>query len=64
MACGEAAAVGEADASGEADAVGEPTAMGKLEIAEAGYEAEGVTPEGVATEEGPADGEVANGQLP
>src|ERR1035437_10159381 len=57
MACGEAAAVGEADASGD------PTAMGRLEIAEAGYEAEGVAPEGVATEVGPAVGVAANGQL-
>jgi hypothetical protein len=54
----------EADAVGEANASGEPTAMGKLDIAEVAYEAEGVAPEGVATEAGPADGEAANGQLP
>jgi hypothetical protein len=57
-------ATGECDAVGEAwDAVGEPTTTGRVEVAEAGYEAEAVTAEGVATVADPPDGEAANGQL-
>lgn len=58
MACGEAGAVGEGW-----DAAGEPITTGWFDIAEAGYEANGVAAEGVATEAGSPDGEAANGQL-
>jgi hypothetical protein len=58
MACGEPDAVGETW-----DAGGEPTTRGRLEVAEPGYEAKGVTAEGVGTEVDPPDGEAASGQL-
>jgi hypothetical protein len=45
------------------DAAGEPITTGWFDIAEAGYEANGVAAEGVAREVEPADGDAANGQL-
>jgi hypothetical protein len=58
-----AMACGEPDPVGELDGMSEPTTTGRLGVAKAGYEAEGMTAEGVATEAGSLDGEAASGQL-